>query len=153
MRRVMGAVIASTVMIVLVAAMIVTGLFEATDEPLAWALVGIGAVAGVAGTAWVGRQQLVCGPPESLANQYRTRLFVGIALAQFPALLGFVAAFLVDDAWPALVGLVPSLVGFGRIFPTAGRIAAHDRALQSSGCPHTLSAGWEGTAAGAPPAP
>lgn len=111
-----------------------------TDEPVAWALLGVGGLASVAGGAFARRRPLACGEPGALAAQYRVTFFIGVAFAEMAALLGFVAAFVVDSAWPYFVGLIPTAIAFGLFTPTRGRLETVDRELQASGCPHSLRA-------------
>lgn len=114
---------------------------DGTDEPLAWMLLGIGGVSAVAGGSFARRRPLTCDTPDGLANQYRTAFFIGVALVDSAALLGFVASFLVSAVWPYLVALVPTAIGFALFAPTRARLEAVDRELQASGCQHSLRAG------------
>lgn len=106
-----------------------------------YALLAVGAVS-LSFIPWMKRRLLnCCGPPDELAQTYASTFFLGIAFAESPALLAFVATFLAEALWPYLVGMAVSFVGFGTLAPTATRIGRLDDSLSARGCPHSLRAG------------
>lgn len=109
-------------------------------SPGVYLLLAAGPIAA-AFVPWARRRLLgSCGSRTELAGHYATSLFLGIALGELAALLGFVAAFLAGAAWPYVIGMLVSFVAFGLIAPTASRIRRLDEGLSSSGCTTSLRA-------------
>lgn len=109
-------------------------------DPLVYALVGAGPFTLTA-IPWARRRLLdACAPPAELAANYRTSVFLAIAFVESAALFAFVATFLAGVAWPYLVGMSVSLVGFAAIAPTTGRVRSLDEDLTRRGCQHSLRA-------------
>lgn len=103
-------------------------------------LLGVGPVA-VGFVPWARRRLLDTFDEEGgLARHYATSFFLGIALAETPALLAFVATFLAEAVWPYVVGMLVSLGGFAMIAPTGTRIRRLDESLSSRGCNESLRA-------------
>lgn len=105
--------------------------------PAVWALLALG-VASLGGSAAAGRRPLPCGGPKGLVRAYQQRLFLGIAFAEAPAMLAFVAAFVAGAAWPYLVGVGTAAPGLARIAPTDGDVARKDAQLSAGGCATSL---------------
>ena len=100
-------------------------------------LLAVGLV-GPVGAAWARRRPIACGEPGAVASRFQTNLFIGLAVAEVPALLGFAASFLADAYWPYLAGLALAAVGFALIAPTRTRIAQADERLTRNGCRTSL---------------
>lgn len=107
--------------------------------------VGIGVLLGgivtVAAGITLRRRSLDCQETAGLVSSYVQLMFLRIAVAQAPALFGFVGAFLVGGIWPYLLGLGFSAVGYTAAAPTASDIRRHDQELVAGGCPHSLRTG------------
>jgi F0F1-type ATP synthase membrane subunit c/vacuolar-type H+-ATPase subunit K len=110
-----------------------------TEDPAVWVLLGAGTAAAIGGGLFARRRVPTCGGPTEMAGEFRATFFVGVAMAESAALLGFVASFLVSAIWPFVVGLVPSAIGFTLFAPTRARIAANEQQLRAAGCPHSLA--------------
>jgi hypothetical protein len=119
--------------------------------PDALGMLALGLV-GLLGAAWVRQRRLTCGESDAVTGQWRTLSFLGIAFAETPALLGFIATFLAEALWPYLVGLAFSSVAFTLIAPTRSEIARQDERLARTGCPTSLRAALYGATDSAPDA-
>lgn len=97
------------------------------------------AAIGIGGAQVLRGRELPCEEGPALAMAYRTRFFLGIAVSELPALLGFMAAFVVGEGWLYLVGLGVSLVALSRIAPTPGDVQRVEAKLRAGGCQHSLS--------------
>lgn len=105
--------------------------------PIGWALVAAGLL-GVLGAVWARRREIPCGDREHLKKAYTQRVFWGLAAAENPALLAFVAAFVAEAAWLYLIGLGLSALGFWLVAPTSADVERKASELQSSGCSSSL---------------
>jgi len=122
--------------------LVLMGIEEEADPPFspeaaAGAIVAIGF--GLVLLSWRIARQLPCDEG-SLVGAYRTQFFLRTAMAETPALLGFVAVFLTGSLWPYLAGLVPAAVGFARNAPTRTHLEREDEKLRDRGCVHSLYA-------------
>ena len=70
---------------------------------------------------------------EQLRASYMQLFFVGYALAQAPALIGFVATFETRRLWVYFLGVALALPGMFLIAPTSGNIAKRQRKLREGG--------------------
>ena len=61
--------------------------------------------------------------PSDAYSLYRTRMMIGLAIAEVPALAGLVISFPADSIYPYLAGLAVSLVRFAQHGPTATDVA------------------------------
>jgi F0F1-type ATP synthase membrane subunit c/vacuolar-type H+-ATPase subunit K len=112
--------------------------FRSEHDGLAWAI-GIGALAIV--NLWmIGRieQPLLCESEEALGGSYRTRLFVRLAFGESTALLGFVAAFVIDGNWIYFFAALCSVPAFLRLAPTKAALIRDQDELTSRGCALSL---------------
>ena len=115
-----------------------TAPFRSEHDGLGWAI-GIGALALI-NLVMVGRVERPwsCDSDEALAASYRTRLFVRLAFAESTALLGFVAAFMIDGNWIYFFGVLCSLPAFIRLAPTKAAFIRDQDDLTNRGCAHSL---------------
>lgn len=102
-----------------------------------WAIAATGVYALVA-MAWVRRRPLVTGSPGALAGSYRASFYVGLGLAQSPALFGLAGVFIGDSLWIYLVGLAFTLVALWMIAPTRQDIERRQREITAAGSPLSL---------------
>jgi hypothetical protein len=86
------------------------------------AVVALVGAACVLATALLTRRPLIGETAERLATNYRARFFVGVGLAEIPALTGLCGSLIAQSLWVYLVGLSFALIGFGLIAPTRGNI-------------------------------
>lgn len=105
-----------------------------------WALWIPFAVSGASllGAGWARGRALSGTTAEALYRSYNTRFLLGVALAEFAALLGVVIAFATSRLWPYLVCLAASLVGFALMAPTARNIERDEERLRAAGSPMSL---------------
>lgn len=135
--------IVTTVFVAMALLLIVVGVSMpwGSSEPVpghSWAVVGFGAVIAAVGVVVVRRRQVPCGDAEQVANAYRGRALIGVAVAEVPALLSFLAAFLADQAWLYLVGAVIAAVAFAMVAPTEGDLDRKESELRAQGCAVSL---------------
>jgi hypothetical protein len=128
-RLVHGAVMATDVLLAVVV-LLVLDLGPVEADPVASGALTLAAIATAAGVR-IGRRPLPTDGDATMA--FRTRMFVSIAVLNTGALIGFVAAFLVEAAWPYLVAAVLSLIGFALTAPTEARVRAEQQDLQRRG--------------------
>jgi F0F1-type ATP synthase membrane subunit c/vacuolar-type H+-ATPase subunit K len=97
---------------------------------------------------------LDCSTEERLAQAYRTRFFVTIALSESVALLGFVFAFIGGPRWIYEAGGAFTLFRFWTVAPpTRAGIARDQERLSAIGCELSLVAALRGPAPPGPPPP
>lgn len=106
------------------------------------AVVVVGAVVlaaiGLGGAQWNRGRDYPCVPADELWRIFRTRVFLGIAIGDLPALLSFVAAFVYEEGWLYLVGVAISLISLAMIGPTRAHVERVDASLRAQGCRHAL---------------
>jgi hypothetical protein len=85
------------------------------------------------------RRPLGAETPVALAAEHRQRFFLGIALAESPALFGLVGLFLTGARWVLLAGGAVSLALLAVHAPTRRSVAREDERLRAAGKPVTLS--------------
>jgi hypothetical protein len=100
-------------------------------------------VYGLAIASWFGRRPYIYAkrgmPPVApadlaqLAAVYRTRMFLGIALVQAVALMGFVGVFIGGSLWLYCLGLALSLFGHWRVAPSRRNIERDQERLREQG--------------------
>jgi hypothetical protein len=103
------------------------------------------AALGIGGALWNRRRDYACVPVDELQQRFATRMFVGIAIGDLPALLSFVAAFVFEQGWLYLVGLAISLVALGSCAPSRANVERVDAKLRAQGCTHALGESLVGT--------
>lgn len=86
------------------------------------------------------RRPLDCSSEAALADSYRTRFFLRIALAESAALLGFVGVFLTGARWLYLLAVMFTAVGFARAAPTRRALQREGDELAMLGCGRSLVA-------------
>lgn len=84
--------------------------------------------------------------PTTLADSYRRRFILRLAVSESAALTGFLGSILAASFLPYAVGFCFAAIGFARIRPTPARIAADQEQLNLSGSPHSLDAALRGGA-------
>lgn len=85
-------------------------------------------------------RELDCQSDEALAESYRSRFFLRIALFDSAALVGFVTAVVSGSVAPYAVGLAFAAAGFLSLAPTRGHLEADQHQLALSGCSRSLVA-------------
>lgn len=98
-------------------------------------VIGTGALVG---GELVGRRPLDCSSDAALVNSYNLRFFLRIAVAEVPALVGFLGYVLSGGVELFLAGAAFSLVALYRAAPTVGRVAAETERLRTGGCGRNL---------------
>jgi hypothetical protein len=130
------AIVAIGVVVVILEA---TAAFESSD--LSPGLVAAGlAILGAASqfTLPVVRPGLDCSSDRRLAATYRTRLVVGLAVSETPALLGFAAFILTGEPLLYLLGAAVTAVGFARVAPSRRSLDRDQDDLTWNGCSRSL---------------
>jgi hypothetical protein len=114
------------------------GPWDGGDEGwMPWAVVPIGIVSLV----WIARlrrRQLLTTSPEALAGSYRVLFFLGVGLAEVPALLAMAVVLLRGSFWICLVGLPFALAGMWMVAPSHRDIERRQREITAAGSPHSL---------------
>ena len=139
LRRVLAAFAGALLLLLLVVALIMP--FQepgGVTDPVVWVLLAAGMVASITGVALTRARTPTCGSPEELVAQTSSIMFVGVALTESAALLGFVASFITDAWWPYPIGMIAAFGGMAAVAPTAARLRSMDEALQRSGCTTSL---------------
>lgn len=108
------------------------------DVPAGWVALAVLLAPAVAYPA-VARRPLTATEPAALAAEHRLRFFLGVALAESPALFGFVGLFLTGARWVLLVGVAVSVLLLAWHAPTERAVAREDERLRARGHPVTLS--------------
>ena len=104
-------------------------------------------LAPAVGYVALARRPLTAEGRAALAAEHRQRFFLGVALAESPALFGFVGLFITGATWVLLAGAAVSLVLLGLHAPTTRAIQREDERLRAGGKPVTLSEALSGPAA------
>ena len=118
----------------------------ASDGALPWAL-ALAAIALVDSVLpRMFERPILC---DSLAEHFRTRMFLRIAFANTTALVGFVFAFSANSGWLYYFGLLLSIPGLVRAAPTRGALIREQDELTARGCNKSLVAALRTT----PPKP
>ena len=103
---------------------------------------GIGIVVVAAALSFAVQQlagsRLDVSSDQALANSYRTRFFLRVALSEAIALIGFVVGLAIGPWWAYYVGAVPALVALWRMAPSRGHLAAQQDALSLAGSSRSL---------------
>ncbi len=73
-----------------------------------------------------------------LASSYATRMYIGLASAETPALLGFAFSFITRSIWTYAVGMAIGLVGLGLAAPTSVDIGRQQQKIAAEGSPLSL---------------
>lgn len=104
---------------------------EPDTGPAWWVVVpGLVAVPSVVAVAALVRRPLDLA---ALEASFRQRFLLSIAVAELPALVGFVGAFVAGRPLAYLVGAVGSAVGFALLAPTRARLDREQDELVSRG--------------------
>jgi hypothetical protein len=82
---------------------------------------------------------LDCSDEAALLVGYRTRFFLRVAVAEAPALVGFVGSFLSGEAWMYPLGALFAAVGFVRLAPTRRNLERDQEELNQRGCGLSLT--------------
>lgn len=101
-------------------------------------------VAAVAAAWWLRSRPLVGASPATVVASYRATFFFGLAVSEWPALLGLIAVFRTGVLWPYVLGFAFSAAGFWLTAPAPAAVLRKDRSLRRSGSVHTLSASLQG---------
>jgi F0F1-type ATP synthase membrane subunit c/vacuolar-type H+-ATPase subunit K len=102
-----------------------------------WILYAVSAAA-LLGAGRARSRPLSAAASRALLDSYRGRFITGMAFGESPALLGVIIAFFTNRLWPALIGMVVSLVGFAMMAPTARNIDRDEERLRAAGSPVSL---------------
>lgn len=100
--------------------------------------VAVYGLASVAGVLWARERPLVASSPEILAASYRWNFFLGVAVAESPALLGFVVTLIQGEISSLLIGLVFTGLGLNLLAPTRANIERGQRTVEVVGSPLSL---------------
>ena len=88
--------------------------------------------------------ELDCAESHSLAETYRRRFFVRIALANPMWFIGFAVALLADAGSAYFLGVASNAVGLVRAAPSRRSLEVEQRKLAASGCSLSLTAALQG---------
>jgi hypothetical protein len=109
---------------------------SASESVMALVVVAVGLVSLV--VAGLATGPLNCESEQALANAYRQRFFLRIALSEVAALVGFVGFIVSGAGWLYPLGAVFTVIGFVRLAPTARHLAQDQDDLRRRGCAHSL---------------
>lgn len=87
---------------------------------------------------YVWQQRLDCSSRPALAEAFRSRLFLRLALAQAPSLIALAMCIALGPWWVYYIGLAFSLVGMWKFGPTVANIRRDSEQLWQSGCTESL---------------
>jgi hypothetical protein len=104
--------------------------------PFAVATVGLLSLLGI---NLLHHRPLVTTSLGSLAASWRTRSFIGVGIAQIPALVAIALTFATDPLWIYGIGMVLSMVGLWGIAPSKRSLARDQEAIRASGSPLDLT--------------
>lgn len=108
---------------------------DAGRWPLVLTLVGTMSL-GIVG--WIRQRPLDATDASTLRGSYTTNFYIGFAVAEFSALLAFVASFITGRLWVYLIGLAWATVGMVLIGPTKANLENKQRLLRGRGSPLSL---------------
>lgn len=111
---------------------------DAPVGPAVAALAVLGAACAVAAARL--RRPLDCSGDRALAGGYRSELFIRFAVAEVPALVGFVAFMVVGRPVLYYVAAVFSLAAFVGAAPTSRNLSRTQDRLRLARCPRSLVA-------------
>ena len=112
-------------------------------------IAGIGLISASV-ISWLVRRPLAAPDNRSLAGAWRTRFFVGLAVAEAAALLGFVVALSVGNTWVYGIGLAFALYGLWAIAPSRRNLARDQERIRARGSPLDLTTALLGGSEDAP---
>jgi hypothetical protein len=135
LRIVFTSIIGAQVILVVLLLLIVEGGGDAGRFP--WLLLTYGVVS-LAVIGYARRRPLRTSSNGSLVGSYRATMFLGMGLAEASTLLGIAGAFITDERWIAVLGLVFGFAGMALIAPTRGDIERRQEALTAAGSPLSL---------------
>ena len=101
---------------------------------------------------WVRAKPLVLNDAASLAGSWHTQLFIGVGVAELPALVGLVCAMLADVPWVYCIALPFALWDFWRIAPSRRNLELDQQRITQRGSPLNL-VGALMARGGSPPRP
>ena len=101
-------------------------------------VVVVGAVAAIS-MRLVDQRALGCTDAKVLSEQFRSRFFLRIGIAELAPLAGFFATVTVLSPWPYLIGVVCTLPSVLRIVPLARLVERDQEALHRAGCATPLA--------------
>jgi hypothetical protein len=115
--------------------LVITGNAEEKKAVAGELLIGLIAVGlvGIAGALWSRRRPLDTASAATLATSYRTNMLVGIAFSEAPVVLTVAATLITDRLWLYPFGLVPALIGFWVVGPSARDIRRQQERVSSQG--------------------
>ena len=134
-----GAFWAALVLLFVVAAFVAPGTPKHPVGSLGLVICVVG-VAAIAAAWWLRSRPLVGASPATVVASYRATFFFGLAVSEWPALLGLIAVFRTGVLWPYMLGFAFSAAGFWLTAPSPAAVLRKDRGLRRSGSVHTLSA-------------
>lgn len=76
--------------------------------------------------------------------------FLSLAVANLPALIGFIGVFIANELWPYLVGMGLSLLAFSLFAPTRREIERRQQQITGTGSPLSLGETLMGAASARP---
>jgi hypothetical protein len=111
--------------------------WDGGEEGMApWIVVGVGLICLVT-DVWLMRRRWTIPSevsPKGLAGAYRTRMFIGIAIAELPALLSIVTTFVIQNSlWLIVLGAAFTLAGLWIVAPSSTNIARDQGRLREQG--------------------
>jgi hypothetical protein len=101
-------------------------------------VVAVGVAAAI-GLRLVDRRPLGCTDAKVLSEQFRSRFFLRIGIAELAPLAGFFATVTVLSPWPYLAGVICVVPSALRIVPLARLVERDQEALHQAGCATPLA--------------
>jgi len=98
----------------------------------------VAAALGVILPLIIRRRSLDASSPAALAAKYRSRMFIGLGVSEWPALLGLALAVYYGRFWLYPLAAIGTVIGFLLVAPTRGALDRQQAAITSSGSPLML---------------
>jgi F0F1-type ATP synthase membrane subunit c/vacuolar-type H+-ATPase subunit K len=127
------------------------GFIESSKDEGSAASVWIVAAVGLAclgGLRLLWARSLLTSSAHELAGSYRSTFFMGIGLAETPAICGMAVSFVGRGLRDVILGVSFGLVGFWMIRPSKGELGRRQAEITAAGSPLSLVAALRGPAAG-----
>jgi hypothetical protein len=132
-RRIFASIVLSLFLILIVLTFVAGSWARPGPRKVAGAILAFSSAYGLALVLWVRARPLPTETPEKLVAGFRGAFFIGLGVAEAPALVGFAGSFITMRLWPYLIGLAVSLGLMAAIAPTRSEIERRQRQIEDAG--------------------
>jgi F0F1-type ATP synthase membrane subunit c/vacuolar-type H+-ATPase subunit K len=120
--------------------------WDGSDEGVAPYIVVVAGAAALGLTVGVRQRSLSASSPRALAGRYRSRMFIGIGIAETTALISIVTTFVIQNSlWLIVLGVAFSLTGLWVAAPSRRNLDRDQDRLREQGSPISLVAALNST--------